>query len=71
MAMPFIAGKPILVDKHPLVAPVQPTDVPEVYVENTNTQALFGSAAMLLAVAGVFWWGTMPSRRKVTMENEA
>lgn len=70
-AMPFIAGKPILVDEHPLVSPVHPTGVPDVYVKDSASQSLIVSAALLLAVAGVFWWGTMPSRRKVTMENEA
>lgn len=70
-AMPFIAGKPILIDKSPLVKAVMPENVPPLILESSTGKSIAVSGSLLATVGAMLWWGTIPGRRNTKTRVQA
>lgn len=69
-AVPFFSKEPVLIDKYPLVRPVQPENAPAVQQSASEMQTGAISFTLILGVAAGMWWAIRPFRN-ATRESEA
>jgi nitrous oxidase accessory protein len=63
-AVPMFRQEPKFTDEHPLISPVIPANAPRPADTANATMTSVWSLAMLLAAAGVVWWGVRGTRHR-------